>query len=260
MSTGDPDVRRPTTSTRTPRAGSITSISVIIPARNEETTIARCLRAIRLAEGHLAERVSMPVRVTVTVVLDRCHDGTGQRALQYEPTVISTEAGSVGIARGLGVDSALAATADRDRYHWLLTTDADSVVPVDWLWVHLRHADAGAEMLAGLVTPDPAELTDDELTCWAAAHPARACHTRVFGANLGFRADVYRRIGGFPPVRTGEDQGLVDTAMTLGINVITTDQGTVLTSGRRIGRAPEGFAQWLTEMSTNVPGHATVLG
>ena len=101
---------------------------------------------------------------------------------------------------------------------WLATTDADTLVPADWLVRHLRHAAAGWDAVVGTVT----------VTDWADHPPevpplfyehyatARGTHSHVHGANLGFRAEAYLAAGGFSPSPTAEDHALVDALTAAG--------------------------------------------
>lgn len=228
----------------------ISRISVIVPAHDEEHLIGRCLRAIRRSADHLHSVA--PARADIVVVLDRCLDETQLVARSHAVRILAIDAGSVGAARHAGVSDALTHNSIHPRQHWLATTDADSVVPPDWLSTHLELAAVGAEVVTGLVTPDH-ELPTLLRHRWAAAHPVRTGHDHVFGANLGIRGDLYRAIGGFPSVRTGEDRALVDAANAVGARITATDRGIVTTSSRRRARAPEGFAHWLYGPERRVP-------
>jgi len=65
------------------------------------------------------------------------------------------------------------------------------------------------------------------------------------GANLGFTLDAYRAAGGFPLLPTHEDVGLVTAMREAGVPSLATGAVPVVTSGRRTGRAPDGFARYL---------------
>lgn len=79
------------------------SVHVVVPVRDEELLLGRCLESVRRAEVPLrAERPE--VATTVTVVLDRCLDGSEAVAAQ-DPSVhvLRLDAGSVGAAGAYGV-------------------------------------------------------------------------------------------------------------------------------------------------------------
>lgn len=236
----------------------ITHVTVVVPARDEERLITRCLTSIAVAREHLRITHPTPVDVRVIVVLDRCSDGTEYAAQSAGVDVVSVDAGSVGAARRIGMTRALSNPTAHHlsdqhspvrppaRRHWLLSTDADSAVPVEWLHTHVELAAGGAQVVAGLVRPDDC-TAPQVLSRWHAAHPIHLGHDQIYGANLGIRADTYLLVGGFPAVDTGEDRYLVNAARAIGARIVATDRGTVTTSGRLDGRAPAGFAAWLRQ-------------
>ncbi|MGW7520219.1 hypothetical protein ACWGJ2_32030 [Streptomyces sp. NPDC054796] len=82
----------------------------------------------------------------------------------------------------------------------------------------------------------------------AAAAVPGAVHPHVHGANLAVRADAYTAVGGFPRVPTGEDRALVAALDAAGWRVRRTEAHPVLTSARRVPRAPGGFGDFLLGM------------
>jgi glycosyltransferase involved in cell wall biosynthesis len=217
----------------------VDAVGVVIPACNEETDIDRCLHGVQRA------RRRCPVPVVTLVVLDSCTDSTAARVAAHPgvETLVVSEA-SVGAARRAGVDWVLSSLGMAPSRVWLAHTDADSVPPTGWLSYMVAAARGGADLILGTVVPDVAD--SKLLQAWRALHPVRTGHPHVHGANLGVRASVYLAAGGFPPVNTGEDVALAARASALvpGSTVRTTAIA-VRTSGRRVGRAPLGFAGYL---------------
>lgn len=232
-------------------AVTVAAIGVVIPARNEETTVVACLIAVAAA----AAAVDIPVGVVV--VADRCTDRTVARARAaagssgLDVTIVEGAAGRVGAARRAGVRRLLdrAGFVHLDpRRVWVANTDADSRVPPDWLTVHRQIADAGADLVLGTVRPDPGQVPAPVLREWRRRHVLVDGHPHVHGANLGVRADIYQAAGGFPDLAVHEDAELADAVRGLGGRVVATGAGPVLTSGRRVGRAPAGLSSYLREL------------
>ena len=73
-------------------------------------------------------------------------------------------------------------------------------------------------------------------------------HRHVHGANMGFRADSYWQVGGFAALASGEDVELVARFESAGLQIARDAQLSVLTSRRRVGRAPGGFAAHLRSL------------
>jgi glycosyltransferase involved in cell wall biosynthesis len=222
---------------------SIAHVAVIIPARDEASRIGRALHAVAEARRRLPAGVSS----SCVVVADTCRDATAAivRAASrpgVEVHVIEHALANVGLARRLGTLAALRAAPAPPRAVWLANTDADTVVPRTWLADQLALAADGAIAVAGTVTLDedaPAALLARFRATYT-THPD-GTHPHVHGANLGVRADAYVAAGGWPPLRTGEDHALWRRLRRHGpLSQLAEPQ--VVTSARRRGRAPDGFA------------------
>ena len=205
------------------------SVAVVIPARDEADLIARCLTAIGDAR--------------VIVVADGCRDDTAAIARRHGAEVIEIDEASVGRARAIGCEAALADPG----LQWIACTDADSVVPQNWLATQLQLAAAGVDAVVGTVSPDFADLTDAQCRAWCATHPAGRANGHVHGANLGIRAAAYRAVGGFAPVSEHEDNDLVARLAAAGFTVEATAAIDVMTSGRTFGRTPGCYARYLRD-------------
>jgi glycosyltransferase involved in cell wall biosynthesis len=224
-------------------------LAVIVPARDEERTLPRCLSALAAAEIELRRRHGAHApKLRVVVVLDRCVDDTALVAAQYPvvETVMSV-AGLVGAARAQGVRHVLSSTDVPARQIWLANTDADSRVPLDWLCVQFEAGLAGESALLGAVRPDADGLPAVWLADYLKRHPLREDHGNVHGANLGVRADHYLAVGGFPALSTAEDVALVRALELRGLRPRSSARGAVITSSRLVGRAPDGYAEYLRE-------------
>ncbi len=212
-------------------------IGVVIPVHNEAMLLGECLEAVaRAARDARLEHEP----VDVVVVLDACTDRSAAVAVRHGAQIVSLNARCVGAARALGASFVLDSGA-----RWIAFTDADSLVPPDWLAAQLA---AGADAVCG-----PVWIED-----WS-AHPygvrerfleryARAGDFHVHGANLGLSAAAYRRAGGFQPLRQGDDAALVASLVTLGECVALNAAPRVFTSARWETTIEGGFASMLGEM------------
>ncbi len=223
-------------------------VVVVVPARDEELLLGRCLARVRRAAGRLAtERAAAgepPVRVETVVALDGCTDGSAGIAAAAGAVVVAGAWGTAGGAR-----AAAAAVAAAGTGTWIASTDADSAVPVHWLTGHVAAAEHGAELLLGTVEPDPRDLPAAVLARWHARHRLEEDHPHAHAANLGVRADVYAACGGFPALPHGEETALAAAARARGHAVVATDRVRVLTSGRATGRAVHGLAGYLRALA-----------
>lgn len=221
----------------------IGELAVVIPAADEEERIAACLNSVRRA----CARVATLVPIRIVVVLDRCSDRTAEIVSSFrEVEAVHTDVRNVGAARALGTEHALARSPDPQSL-WVASTDADSIVPVDWLAYQLH---AGAELVLGTVTPSAA-LGPAARSVWQRHHDPADGHRHVHGANLGVRASSLVALGNWAPLATGEDVDLVERATAAGMAIRRTGAIAVRTSARIDGRAPEGFSSYLRTL-----GHA----
>jgi glycosyltransferase involved in cell wall biosynthesis len=218
---------------------------VVVPAHNEVAHLPRCLSALATAT------VCLPVPTLVVVVLDATNDGSERLVGQFGPDVhfVTVEAGNVGAARAAGFQygGQMCEGVDPART-WYATTDADSVVPADWL---LQMSAADADMVLGVVRVPawrhyPADVARRYLRAYQSNGPG---HKHIHGANMGFRADAYWAVGGFRALSTGEDVELVDRFEAEGLRIHRDKNLSVATSDRRNGRAPGGFAKHLRDLS-----------
>ena len=232
-------------------------VSILIPARNEEALLPRCLRSVENA------RLALPESITsdLVIVSDSSYDRTMQiatEAFNSSPLpgiILSSESGCVGTARALAAETALRRRTTPLSRCWLANTDADCVVPSDWLTRQIAIANRGFTAVAGIVDVDSfAEHT--------AAVPDRfrrsylihedGTHPHVHAANLGIRADIYRTAGGWQNLATAEDHDLWHRLSAADHPRLSDASLCVRTSGRRIGRAPLGFAAALAGHNENL--------
>jgi glycosyltransferase involved in cell wall biosynthesis len=222
-------------------------IAVLIPARDEEQFLPRCLRSVEAARGRLPEGVTSDV----VVVSDSSQDRTAEIAeemLAGSGVVERTEMGVVGGARALAAEIALQRFRGSRKRCWLANTDADCEVPANWLVDQLAIAERGFAAVAGIIDVDSFvehRRGVRELFRLTYQIHADGSHPHVHGANLGVRADAYLRTGGWMNLETAEDHDLWNRLRRNGNRYLSDATLQVITSGRRVGRAPRGFADAL---------------
>ncbi len=233
-------------------------VLVAVPAHDEVDRIGTCLRSV-VSALHAAQVAALVGRARIAVGAHRCRDDTAAvaaRAIRETgwPDAIVVELDDdlpVGLVRTrLARHAVLAEPALEPDRLWLLSTDADSVVPLDWVSGLLRAAWEGeADVVAGLV----------DLVGWRGGRAARRAyrqilaekllpdggHEHVYAANLAIRWTTFQAIDGFPGLPHGEEAGLLRAATDAGARLATPRAPRVRTSGRVPGRAPQGLADLL---------------
>lgn len=225
--------------------------AVVIPAHNERAKLPDCLRAV------LTAALCAPVPVTVVVVLDDCDDGSDELAGEYGPDVhfVSVEAHNVGAARAVGFGYARSLFGEAGC--WYATTDADSRVDPDWL---VHQLNVGADMVLGVVRVTDWRLHGSDvvdrylLSYHADPITGENEHEHVHGANMGFCARAYWRVGGFRALASGEDFDLAERFEAAGYRIHRDTDLSVITSARTRARAPHGFAHHLRQLGRSAAG------
>ncbi len=230
---------------------------VVIPARDEEGRIARCLAA-------LGRQRDVPGEFAVIVVLDGCGDDTeavaraaaARAGLALELIALPVSAG-VGTARRVGMERACARLEAAGRPDGLIAcTDADTEPDAGWLAAQLALLDEGAAAVGGRIDLDPldaAALPADALTrrgdravarlATVRADDESAEHHFFSGASMGVSARAYRAVGGLDPLPALEDEGFARRLAAGGLRIVRSDRVRVTTSARTDGRARRGLAR-----------------
>lgn len=220
----------------------------VVPAHDEEKSIGTCVGAV------IDAAYAATVPVDIVVALDACTDNTAEALKRFGPQVRGVEMTyrNVGFTRRAGVEAALAGLPDDVDLDetWILSTDADSVVPPDWISRQLDLANRGCDAVVGTVEPnwkdDGRPVAIHRL--YESRYNAVAGHQHIHGANLGVRASAYRAVGGFDTLSCSEDVALVKNLREDGFNVLAVADIPVLTSTRVSHRAPGGFSSYLSQL------------
>ncbi len=258
--TDDPSWQRP----RRPAAAPVVSsrsargmaFGIIIPVHDEEELLPAALDAIERA----IDRAAWAGPAHTVVVLDGCEDASRAIAGRWRrrvgsaaATVVEIDVRNVGAARRAGTDAVLRLRRGNSvNGLWLASTDADSRVHPDWLTHQAVGHAAGAALWSGRVSVDDWDERPVHLAgTWASAYDSE--ETPVHGASLGVSATSYLAAGGFSPLRTGEDRALWHAVLAGGAAAYHDPDVAVITSARRQGRAPLGFAHALSVMERPGP-------
>jgi glycosyltransferase involved in cell wall biosynthesis len=229
-------------------------VAVLIPARNEEVLVGRCLESVIRA----IDALPVTTRATIVLVCDCSTDRTaeiGYGLIGKHGSVLHTGSGTVGTARALAASYATAKTTAPLSNVWLANTDADCVVPSTWLSDQIDFAASGIEAVAGIILVDSfAEHGPEAPARFHTSYSIHAdgTHPHIHGANLGVRADRYLDVGGWADLKTGEDHDLWGRLRRTGVRLLSAARLQVVTSGRRVGRAPSGFAGALAAHNSTV--------
>lgn len=216
------------------------SISVVIPARNEERWLPVCLRALRLQPGGSD--------VEIIVVDHLSVDRTADVARSFGARVIRAD-GTIGAVRQAGVDAS--------RGDIIASTDADTIVCDGWLRrIAGRFADdpdliavhGPIKMFSTRIRVTGNPLFEHGWSAFSMAQEAFGMPTFA-GANFAVRREAMQRIGGFDTqLPSAEDADLARRLAPIG-SIRFDDEMVVSTSARRLER--QGYARFVRHHLTN---------
>lgn len=194
-----------------PWSGELPSVSVIIPARNEENNIGRCLDAMRQLQypRHLLE---------IIVVDDDSQDRTFAIASSYPVTVIRNKPlpGTIAFKK-----QAIATGIATAKGTFIFTTDADCTVRPGWIGLMIAALQQNnALLVTGPVRmlPNNSFLSRFQALDFAILQGITASavhgglHDMSSGANLAYHRETFIRVNGFSgidDIASGDDMLLM---------------------------------------------------
>ncbi|HNX17921.1 MAG TPA: glycosyltransferase [Methanoregula sp.] len=203
-------------------------ISVIVPSFNEEANIAQCLVS-------LSHQTINKSEYEIIVVDGGSTDKTCEIARRYADMVFIQTSKKVGGARNDGV---MAAKGDI-----IATTDADCILPPDWLeCIKNDFSDTAVVQVYGPVYPIEEGLQNQFSLMLANTFSRVGYYSRTFyytlGCNTAFRKDAFVKAGMYRCIDAGDD---LEIAMRL------KDLGKILFDGKlKVGFSMRRYQQFGT--------------
>lgn len=240
---------------------SSTIVAIAIPAYNEADRIGRCLDSLAAQDD--------PGPIVTVVVANNCSDATA--TIARAPRAIRVDVIEHSFAlqeRGAGAARRMAMELAAQHGAIVLTTDADCVADRDWVRAHRAAFARGADAVAGRVSADWSELrlhpqpalrigelewtylgliAEAEPLFDPVAHDPAPRHAQRCGANLGMTRAMLERVGGVPPLATGEDRALLAAVEQADGRIRHDPAPHVTASARLVGRAGGGMADALRQ-------------
>ena len=157
-------------------------VSVIVPAYNEEKYIEKCLESIINQEEKPSE---------IIVVDNNCTDKTAEIAQKFGARIVKEENQGMIHARNAGFDNA--------KYEIIARTDADSILPRDWISkIKRSFTDKDLGALSGPVyyynLPKILQISHLPTLVWFKFLGIIFAHDYLFGPNMALRKSVWEKV------------------------------------------------------------------
>lgn len=202
-------------------------ISVVIPAYNEEENIGKCLQALTVQRTR--------EKFEVVVVDNNSTDQTAQEASKYSKylnlRIIKERQKGRGAARAAGFDQA--------KGEIIFSTDADTIVPPDWIEKIVKiFRQSSCVAFTGRCTIADAGIVKNTIfnivqpLCMV-LYRARFGHYWLSGFNFAVTKEAYQASGGFnPSLNALEDLDIAEKVAKVG-KIVFKPFPAVIFSGRR---------------------------
>lgn len=202
----------------------VKGISVLIPTYNEESKIARCISYIH--------KQTLPRNQYEIIIVDASTDKTPEIARKLGCRVVKQKSEGVGGARNDGVEVA--------KYNIIAATDADVIVPKDWLQkVKTNFEKRDIVALCGIVLPlekhDFQIRTTMAFLIWWAKFLSFLGLPVMRGNNCMFRKKEFLKVKGYRDLAVLDDFEIGLRLQKLG-KVFFDPTLVVDASGRRIAK------------------------
>lgn len=208
------------------RAEALPEVTVVVPARNERDTIARCVASLAASNYPAAKR-------RVIIVDDRSTDGTtellDELVTHYENITVLHRTEQEVSSNLRGKPGALQAGIDLATTDVVLMTDADCTVHPDWIrTMATPFADARVGMVCSTTDVEPmgafSRLQGVE---WAYSHAMARSSLQngiplgCYGNNVAVRRSTFVALGGYAsiPFSVTEDLALLQAVSSSGATV-----------------------------------------
>ncbi|MFT3846314.1 MAG: glycosyltransferase [Lacibacter sp.] len=191
-----------------------TSFTILIPARNEENNISTCLQSIR--------ELNYPKQLVEVIVLDDfSDDATAEKVKQFEGVKLIQLKDVLKDKINSYKKKAIELGVQQSTGNYIVTTDADCIVPVNWLrnfaWIIQQQPTVFIAAPVAMKEENSAikifqSLDFISLQGITAASVAAGFHSMCNGANLCYSKEAFYKVDGFKDVdhiASGDDMLLM---------------------------------------------------
>lgn len=259
-------------------------VCVIVPAKDEEFSIADTLEALRIQFGSNGKRLDYS-NYEVLLLANNCSDKTFEKANEYASkhpefnlhvtTVkLPSKKANIGYVRRLLMDEAFTRLSANGLQNGIIaSTDGDTMVDKYWVNNIINEIALGSDAVGGRILTNTLnhdarlyylrDVTYRILLAKAASFidPEKnnpwPCHHQYFGASLAVTCAMYNSCGRLPMVPYLEDMAFFNSLVKVDAKIRCSPFVKVYTSSRMDGRVEIGFSEqlqkWADNTNENIP-------
>jgi Glycosyl transferase family 2 len=262
-------------------------VCIVVPVRNEAELLKGCLRALAYQVDFQDQPLDYR-QYEVILLANNCSDDSVAIAHDFayqhpdfklhivERTLPPCEA-YIGRVRQMLMDEAYYRLADLglaglgQKYGVIASTDGDTQVSPTWIAATQLEFSQGVDAVGGRIIADSTScealepqvkmrylrgdyyhqlIVELEAYLDATPHDAWPRHAQHYCASLAVTAQMYKKVGGMPAVKTPEDVAFYQALLSAGARFRHSPLVQVITSARQTVRTAGGFAAQLNEWET----------
>ncbi len=262
-------------------------VCVIVPVRNEADLLERCLKALACQIDFQGKPLDYR-QYEVILLANNCTDDSAAIARRFaqqnpdfrlhviEKTLPSSEA-YIGRVRQMLMDEAyyrlahLGLAGLSKKHGVIASTDGDTQVSPTWIAATQLELSRGVDAVGGRIIADSTScealdpqvkmrylrgdyyhqlMVELEAYLDATPHDDWPRHAQHYGASLAVTAQMYKKAGGMPAVKTPEDVAFYQALLSVGARFRHSPLVQVTTSARQTVRVEGGFAAQLNAWET----------
>ena len=259
-------------------------ICVIVPAKNEEYSIADTLEALRNQFDNTGKRLDY-YKYEVLLLANNCDDKTFEKAKEYSlkypefnlnvtSVKLPSKKANIGYVRRILMDEAFTRLSLHGLQNGIIaSTDGDTMVDKHWVSNIINEIAMGSDAVGGRILTNTInhdarlyylrDVTYRLLLAKASSFidPEKnnpwPCHHQYFGASLAVTCAMYNNCGRLPMVPYLEDMAFFNSLVKVDAKIRCSPFVKVYTSSRMDGRVEIGFSEqlqkWADNTNENVP-------
>lgn len=256
-------------------AASHGKVCIVIPVKNEEEYITKCLAAFLDQIDQTGNPIDRKI-FEILILANNCTDKScsliqkfklknPSLTIDLKQITLEKHQANIGFVRKSLMDIAYS-RLQKNGGGIIMTTDADTIVSNDWIYHNIHEINKGADAVGGRILFKEEEMQDLDFTTLSLHEKdekyqllvaelksvilenfdfQQISHHQHFNGSFAVTTECYQKSGGIPDVLHLEDCAFYEQLLRIDANVRHSNNVKVYTSARYIGRTEIGLSYQL---------------